>query len=129
MLTLVVDIFFYLSIIKPYTGDKQMSKFTFNDANLETMSLSFDYGGQDYTVIVDVVGDVIIRKDSNGLQYGDYLSLNEDELTFQIGVYDQDETPIEFMSVLNDSDELELNNEIISKLFELKYKEIINEEY
>lgn len=106
-----------------------MSKFTFNDASLETMSLSFNYNGREYTVVVDVVGDVEIRKDSNGLQYGDYLSLNEDELTFQIGVYDEDEAPIEFMSVLNNADELDLNNEIISKLFELKYKEVASEEH
>lgn len=106
-----------------------MSKFTFNDASLETMSLSFDYGDKDYTVIVDVVGDVEIRRESNGLQYGDYLSINDDEFKLNMTFLDEYEDQVSKDDVLFGDDEKRLNDEIISKLFELKYKELTNDEY
>lgn len=109
-----------------------MSKFTFGDASLESMTILFKHDGKDHYALVDIEGDVEIYRDSNGLQYGDYLSLNEDEFTIHITFLDEDENvvtnPFINLDIYYEVDK-ELNDLIISKLFKLKYDEVINEEY
>lgn len=106
-----------------------MVTFNLNNATLESIDYFAITSNEDFYIIVDVIGDVEIYRNSNGLQYGDYLTLNEDEFELSITVYNSDEDIVEKSDYFTDQEIETLKEITISKLFELKYKEVTSEEY